>query len=85
MRIYSDKLAHIQVVINFRYSVAQICTREDAITYNLGAPRIDDVMSYNSLTSIAPFRIVLPSSVVNAGIKTIRFKSFVGQFRPTQF
>ena len=29
MSIYSDKLAHVQVVINSRYSVAQMCTWED--------------------------------------------------------
>ena len=44
MSIYSDKLAHIQVVINCPYSV---CTREDV----LGAPCIDYVMSFNSLTT----------------------------------
>ena len=27
--VYLDKLAHIQVVINCRYSIAQMCTRED--------------------------------------------------------
>ena len=26
---YSDKLAHVQVVINCRYSIAQMCTWED--------------------------------------------------------
>ena len=29
MSIYSDKLAHVQAVINCRYSVAQMCTWED--------------------------------------------------------
>ena len=29
MSIYSDKLAHVQVVTNCQYSVAQMCTRED--------------------------------------------------------
>ena len=29
MSIYSDKLAHVQVVINRWYSAAQMCTRED--------------------------------------------------------
>ena len=30
---YSNKLAHVQVVINCRYSVAQLCTREDGHAY----------------------------------------------------
>ena len=46
MSIYSDKLAHVQVVINSPYSVEQMCTREDTLAHNLGAPYIDDVMSY---------------------------------------
>ena len=45
MSIYSDKLAHIQVVINIRYSVAQMCTCEDALAYVLGMPPNDDIMS----------------------------------------
>ena len=52
MIIYSDKLAHVQVVINCQYSVAQMCTREDMLAYILGAPSIDDFMSYNSLTTL---------------------------------
>ena len=48
---YSDKLAHVQVVINCQYSVAQMCTREDTLTHNLGALYIADVMSYNMLTT----------------------------------
>ena len=51
MSMYSDKLAHVQVVINCPYSVAQMCTREDVLAYILGAPSIDDVMSYNWLTT----------------------------------
>ena len=50
MSISSDKLAHVQVIINCLYSIAQMCTREDALAHNLGAPYFDDVMSYNSLT-----------------------------------
>ena len=51
MRIYSDKSSYVQVVINCQNSVAQMCTREDALTHNLGTPCIEDVMSYNSLTT----------------------------------
>ena len=31
--IYSDKLAHLQVVINFQYLVAQMDTREETLTH----------------------------------------------------
>ena len=44
-------LAHVQVVINCWYSVAQMCPREDKLTHNLGAPYFDDIMSYNLLTT----------------------------------
>ena len=50
MSIYSDKLAHLQVVIICRYSLAQMCTREDTLTHILGALYFDDIMSYNLLT-----------------------------------
>ena len=52
MSINSDKLAHVQVVINFRNINAQLCTREDGLAYISGASSIDDVVSYNSLTTI---------------------------------
>ena len=47
MNNYSEKLAHVQVVINCQYFVAQLCTREDKLAHKLGARYIDDVMSYN--------------------------------------
>ena len=46
MSIYYDKLAHIQVVINCWYSVAQMCTREDMLAQYLGEPYLDDVISH---------------------------------------
>ena len=49
MSIYSDKLAHVQVVFNCRYSIAQMCDREDTLAHYLGGPFIDDFMSYNTL------------------------------------
>ena len=49
---YSDKLAHVQVVINCRYSVAQMCPREDELARYLGAPSLDDVMSQNELAIV---------------------------------
>ena len=51
MNIYSDKLAQIQVIINCRYSVAQMCTRKDTLAHILSVPYFDDVMSYNLLTT----------------------------------
>ena len=51
MNIYSDKLSHVQVVINCQYSVAQKCTHEDGLAYISGVPSIDDVMSHNLLTT----------------------------------
>ena len=35
MSIYLDKLAHIQVVIDCQYSVAQMCTSEDTLAHYL--------------------------------------------------
>ena len=57
--IYSDKLAHVQVVINCLYSVVQLCTSEDTLAYISGALSIDQVMSYNLLTTfdIVVFRV----------------------------
>ena len=55
MSIYSDKLAHVQFIINCLHSIAQMCTREVALAHSLGLPCIDDIMSYNLLTtSITP-------------------------------
>ena len=45
MSIYSDKLAHVQVVINYQYYAAQMCTREDMLAHNLGVPCFDELMS----------------------------------------
>ena len=52
MSIYSDKLSHVQVIINCRYSVAQMCTRKDTLAHILGTLYIDDVMSYDLLTTL---------------------------------
>ena len=51
MCIYLDKLAHVQVIINCRYSIAQMCTCEDTLSQNLGMPYLDDFMSHNELTT----------------------------------
>ena len=47
-----DKLAHIQAVLNCRYSVEQMCTREDALAQFLGALYLEDVMNQNELTTV---------------------------------
>ena len=52
MIIYLDKLAHVQVVINCQYSVSQMCTPVDTLAHNLDALYFDDIMSYNSLTTV---------------------------------
>ena len=72
MNIYSDKLAHIQVVINFRYSGAQMCTREDTLAHYLGAPFIDDVMRHNRLITLLQQKVVeLRSCSLIASIKIV--------------
>ena len=58
---YSVELAHVQVVINCLYSVAQMCTHEDTHAHILGMPYIDDVMSYNSLASLYKVAIQIPT------------------------
>ena len=57
LALYSDKLANIQVVINCQYSIAQMCTHEDAFASYLGAPSLDDVMSHNELTTIVQWSL----------------------------
>ena len=52
MSIYSDKLAHVQVVINSQYSVAQMCICEDMLAHYLGMPYLDDAMSQNELATL---------------------------------
>ena len=47
-----DKLAHIQAVLNCRYSVEQMCTREDTLAQFLGALYLEDVMNQNELTTV---------------------------------
>ena len=51
MSIYSDKLAHVQVVVNYRYSVAQKCTLEDTYAILFTCAVLDDVLSQNKLTT----------------------------------
>ena len=57
MSIFSDKLAHVQVVINCQYFVAYLCTSEAMLTHNLGALYYNDIMSYNSLTTVSDIQM----------------------------
>ena len=52
MSIYSDKLAHVQVVINSRSTDAPMRTREERLANISGVLSIDDIMSYDSLTTL---------------------------------
>ena len=65
-QIYSDKLAHIQVIINCRYFMAQSCTSEGGLAYISGALSIDDVMSSNLLTPLCILCL----------IPTVQYKSY---------
>ena len=48
MSIFSDKLAHVQVVINCPYSVAQMCTRADALAYSVAQMcTCEDALAYS--------------------------------------
>ena len=51
MSIYSDKLAHIQVVINCQFSVAQMCTWEDTHARLFTRAVLADITSQNELTT----------------------------------
>ena len=57
MSIYSEKLAHVQVAINYRYFMVQSCTSESGLAYISGAASIDDIMSYNSLTTYITIKL----------------------------
>ena len=52
MSIYSDKLVHVQVVINCQYSVAQMCTRKNKLAHSLGATCLDDIMSFKRPSTV---------------------------------
>ena len=67
---YLYKLAHVQVVINCRFSVAQMCSCEDGLAYILGALSIDDVM--NSLTTKSSnFRTLENWNYLNTGLFSV--------------
>ena len=52
MSIYFNKLAHIQVLINCRYSVAQMHTWEDIHARLFTRAVVDEVMSQSELTTV---------------------------------
>ena len=88
MSIYSDKLTHVQVIIN---CISLHNSALEKLAYISGAPSIDDAMSYNLLTtSIAPPRVLtgglrslLVPALKNPDIKTqclhFRIKDFMGK------
>ena len=76
MSIYSDKLAHVQVIINCQYSVAQMITSEDVLAYILGMPSIDNAMSYNLLTLFVHFGINLEQSPIRPLVFNIQISSW---------
>ena len=51
LSVYLDNLAYVQVVINCRYSIAQMCTQEDTHARLFRRSVFDDVMSQNELTT----------------------------------
>ena len=58
MSIFSDKLTHVQVVINCPHSVTQFGTGKDTLVHISGMPSNDNFMSYDSLTTLlTTFRI----------------------------
>ena len=63
MSIHSDKLAHVQVVINSRDSVAQIYTWED-IQARLFTPPGLEVMSQSELTTLVYIFYVYGPSLI---------------------
>ena len=72
--VYSDKLAHVQVVINCQYSIAQMCTWEDTHARLFSCAILDDVMSHSEFTtSIAPSRVLLGGfrSLLTPALKTL--------------
>ena len=52
MSIFSEKLAHVQVIINCQHYVTQMSTREDTLAQCLGMSSMDDDMSHNELTTM---------------------------------
>ena len=62
--------AHIQDVPTSNGMHGNTLHREDALAYISGAPSIDDVMSYNLLTTL----------VLN--LKNVRMKVELGEFQP---
>ena len=56
MSIYSDKLTHVQVVINCLYSVAQFCTGRVTLAHISGSPPIVDLMSYNFFLNVGSLK-----------------------------
>ena len=78
MSIYSDKLAHVQVVINCRYSIAQMCTLEDIHVPLLSwSSLLNPEGRKNDLTTKKAKTIRLNSTVMNIIFGPIYLKSIL--------
>ena len=73
MSIYSDKLTHVQVVINCLYSIAQFCAGKDTLAHISGTPSHDDVMSYDSLTTCGLVYSVMTLKFFHQPLKPLLF------------
>ena len=51
MSMWLGQLAYVRVIINCRYSAAQMRILEDTFAHYLGAPYLDYAMSQNELTT----------------------------------
>ena len=63
MLAYSDKLAHVQVIINCQNYIAQMCTWEDQHARLFMRAVLDGLMSQNELTTIRFVKSSQDSSV----------------------
>ena len=54
-----SKLAHVQVVNNCQYFIAQMCTHEDMLAHYLGTRFIGDIMRHNTLITLVLTSLVL--------------------------
>ena len=73
MTIYWDMLAHIQVVINCRYCVTQLCTSEVTLAHNLGAQYLMTSFKFDNYKTSE----VMEINIVGAARRREEIKSFL--------
>ena len=66
MSICLDKLAHVQVIFNCPYSIAQMCNCEDMLAHNSGAPYFDDVATLRTFLQRTHFYHLIAKLVRNS-------------------